>query len=112
MPLGLDLALKSMAKGEVAVVTLEQARFGWPLGHPPLQIPAGSAKAVTLHVQLCGLTALPDRTEMGVSQKLVRSDELRADGNGWFKRADFGRAHRRYTSAADVVEKSSYVYSS
>lgn len=102
VPVGLELAVKAMRKGERAEVTVKP-QYGYGTeGNPALGVAPGSRLKYT--VQLVDFDNGRDTAIMTPEEKVAELEAKRVAGNGWFKKGDYTRAIRRYGEPLAVCQ--------
>jgi len=97
VPEGLDLAVRSLAEGDRALVTATGARY---VGH---DVP-GNPPAVRWDVTLTSLTKAKEAWEMGDDEKVEAATAAKAGGNDKFKAGAWEAAIKKYKRALSLVE--------
>ena len=93
----LELAIASMRNGEEADVTVHDPSFAFGAAGLPGIVPP--AAVVTYHVTLHNFKDGPASFELDDAGKVQRLEELKARGNGYFKKGALRRARRFYEKA-------------
>ncbi|KAK9288931.1 hypothetical protein L1049_017402 [Liquidambar formosana] len=101
---GLDRAVKTMKKGEVALVTIEpEYAFGASDSPQDLAIvPAYST--VYYEVEMFSFVKEKESWEMNTQEKIEASGKKKEEGNALFKSGKYERASRRYEKAVKFIE--------
>ncbi|KAL6185667.1 hypothetical protein ACLB2K_041797 [Fragaria x ananassa] len=101
---GLDRAVKSMKKGEVALVTIQpEYAFGSSEFTQELAIvPANST--VYFEVELVSFVKEKESWDMNTQEKIEAAGKKKEEGNTLFKAAKYERASKRYEKAVRYIE--------
>lgn len=101
---GLDRAVKSMKKGEVALVTIQpEYAFGSSVSPQELSIvPANST--VYYEVELVSFVKEKESWDMNTQEKIEAAGKKKEEGNALFKAAKYERASKRYEKAVKFIE--------
>ncbi|XP_022137935.1 70 kDa peptidyl-prolyl isomerase-like [Momordica charantia] len=101
---GLDLALKKMKKGEVALVTIHpQYAFGSSDSSQDLAVvPANST--VYYEVELVSFVKEKESWDLNTPEKIEAAGKKKEEGNALFKAGKYDRASRRYEKAVGYIE--------
>ncbi|KAL6188890.1 hypothetical protein ACLB2K_040281 [Fragaria x ananassa] len=101
---GLDRAVKSMKKGEVALVTIQpEYAFGSSESTQELAIvPANST--VYYEVELVSFVKEKESWDMNTQEKIEAAGKKKEEGNALFKAAKYERASKRYEKAVRYIE--------
>ncbi|XP_024983028.1 peptidyl-prolyl cis-trans isomerase FKBP62-like [Cynara cardunculus var. scolymus] len=101
---GLDRGVKTMKKGEVALLTIHpEYAFGSIESHQEsATIPANST--VHYNVELISFEKEKDSWELSTPEKIETSGRKKEEGNTLFKRKKYERASKRYEKALSYIE--------
>ncbi|RZC62049.1 hypothetical protein C5167_023825 [Papaver somniferum] len=101
---GLDRAVMTMKKGEVALVTIEpEYAFGSSESQQELAVvPPGST--VYYEVELVSFVKDKESWDMDNGEKIVAAGRKKEEGNALFKAGKYARASKRYEKAAKFIE--------
>ncbi|KAI3968091.1 hypothetical protein MKX01_015611 [Papaver californicum] len=101
---GLDKAVMTMKKGEVALVTIEpEYAFGSSESQQELAVvPPGST--VYYEVELVSFVKDKESWDMDNGEKIVAAGKKKEEGNALFKAGKYARASKRYEKAAKFIE--------
>ncbi|RZC47205.1 hypothetical protein C5167_040166 [Papaver somniferum] len=101
---GLDRAVMTMKKGEVALVTIEpEYAFGSSESQQELAVvPPGST--VYYEVELVSFVKDKESWDMDNAEKIVAAGRKKEEGNALFKAGKYARASKRYEKAAKFIE--------
>ncbi|KAM5569719.1 peptidyl-prolyl cis-trans isomerase FKBP62-like [Rosa sericea] len=101
---GLDRAVESMKKGEVALVTIQpEYAFGSSESAQELAIvPANST--VYYEVELVSFVKEKESWDMNTQEKIEAARKKKEEGNALFKAAKYERASKRYEMAMRYIE--------
>ncbi|KDP32575.1 hypothetical protein JCGZ_13125 [Jatropha curcas] len=101
---GLDKAVKSMKKGEVALVIIQpEYAFGQFESRQELaSIPANST--LYYEVEMISFTKEKESWEMNTQEKIEAAGKKKEEGNALFKAGKYERASRRYEKAVSFIE--------
>ncbi|XP_023748652.1 70 kDa peptidyl-prolyl isomerase [Lactuca sativa] len=101
---GIDRSVKTMKKGEVAVLTIHpEYGFGSIESHQESAIiPANSN--VYYDIELISFEKEKDTWELSTQEKIETSGRKKEEGNTLFKRQKYERASKRYEKALSFVE--------
>lgn len=101
---GLDRAVKSMKKGELALVTIQpEYAFGSSVSPQELAIvPANST--VYYEVELVSFVKEKESWDMNTQEKIEAAGKKKEEGNALFKAAKYERASKRYEKAVRFIE--------
>ncbi|KAG6411896.1 hypothetical protein SASPL_124549 [Salvia splendens] len=104
---GLDKAVITMKKGEVAIVTISpEYAFGSSESQQELtKIPANST--VLYEVELVSFDKERESWDMNNEEKIEAASKKKEEGNTWFKAGKHARASKRYEKAAKYIEHDS-----
>ncbi|XP_050372338.1 peptidyl-prolyl cis-trans isomerase FKBP62-like [Argentina anserina] len=101
---GLDRAVKSMKKGEVALVTIQpEYAFGSSESVQELAVVPGNS-TVYYEVELISFVKEKESWDMNTQEKIEAAGKKKEEGNALFKAAKFERASKRYEKAVKFVE--------
>uniref|UniRef100_A0A6M2FAR1 peptidylprolyl isomerase n=1 Tax=Populus davidiana TaxID=266767 RepID=A0A6M2FAR1_9ROSI len=101
---GLDRAVKTMKKGEVALVTIQpEYAFGRSESQQDLAIVPVNA-TVHYEVEMISFTKENESWDMNTQEKIEAAGKKKEEGNAWFKAGKYERASRRYEKAAKFIE--------
>ncbi|MBA0713835.1 hypothetical protein Golax_012840 [Gossypium laxum] len=101
---GLDKAVKTMKKGENALITIQpEYAFGSSDSHQELAVvPANST--VYYEVEMVSFVKEKESWEMDTPQKIEAAGKKKEEGNALFKAGKFERASKRYEKAVSFIE--------
>ncbi|XP_061962693.1 70 kDa peptidyl-prolyl isomerase-like isoform X2 [Populus nigra] len=101
---GLDRAVKTMKKGEVALVTIQpEYAFGGSESQQDLAtVPVNAT--VYYEVEMISFTKEKESWDMNTQEKIEAAGKKKEEGNAWFKAGKYERASRRYEKAAKFIE--------
>ncbi|KAB5527590.1 hypothetical protein DKX38_021437 [Salix brachista] len=101
---GLDRAVKTMKKGEVALVTIQpEYAFGRSESQQDLAtVPVNAT--VYYEVEMISFTKEKESWDMNTQEKIEAGGKKKEEGNAWFKAGKYERASRRYEKAAKFIE--------
>lgn len=101
---GLDRAVKTMKKGEVALVTIQpEYAFGRSESQQDLAtVPVNAT--VYYEVEMISFTKEKESWDMNTQEKIEAAGKKKEEGNAWFKAGKYERASRRYEKAAKFIE--------
>ncbi|KAJ6401281.1 hypothetical protein OIU84_016653 [Salix udensis] len=101
---GLDRAVKTMKKGEVALVTIQpEYAFGRSESQQDLAtVPVNAT--VYYEVEMISFTKEKESWDMNTQEKIEAAGMKKEEGNAWFKAGKYERASRRYEKAAKFIE--------
>ncbi|KAF9669497.1 hypothetical protein SADUNF_Sadunf14G0113600 [Salix dunnii] len=101
---GLDRAVKTMKKGEVALVTIQpEYAFGRSESQQDLAtVPVNAT--VYYEVEMISFTKEKESWDMNTQEKIEAAGMKKEEGNAWFKAGKYERASRRYDKAAKFIE--------
>ncbi|KAJ6973242.1 peptidyl-prolyl cis-trans isomerase FKBP62-like isoform X2 [Populus alba x Populus x berolinensis] len=101
---GLDRAVKTMKKGEVALVTIQpEYAFGRSESQQDLAtVPVNAT--VHYEVEMISFTKEKESWDMNTQEKIEAAWKKKEEGNAWFKAGKYERASRRYEKAAKFIE--------
>ncbi|KAG4131361.1 hypothetical protein ERO13_D09G201600v2 [Gossypium hirsutum] len=101
---GLDKAVKTMKKGENALITIQpEYAFGSSESHQELAVvPANST--VYYEVEMVSFVKEKESWEMDTPQKIEAAGKKKEEGNALFKAGKFERASKRYEKAVSFIE--------
>ncbi|KAJ6680390.1 PEPTIDYLPROLYL ISOMERASE [Salix purpurea] len=101
---GLDRAVKTMKKGEVALVTIQpEYAFGRSESQQDLAtVPVNAT--VYYEVEMISFTKEKESWDMNTQEKIEAAGKKKEEGNAWFKAGKYERASRRYEQAAKFIE--------
>ncbi|KAF5941933.1 hypothetical protein HYC85_019575 [Camellia sinensis] len=107
---GLDKPVKTMKKGEIALVTIHpDYAFGSSASHHELAvIPAYST--VYYEIEMVSFVKEKESWEMSTQEKVEAAGKKKEEGNALFKAGKYERASKRYEKAVKFVEYDS-IYS-
>lgn len=104
---GLDRAVKTMKKGEIALVTVQpEYAFGPSESQQELAVvPADS----TLYYEIEMLTFVKEKEswDMNAQEKIEAAGKKKEEGNIWFKEGKYARASKRYEKGVGFIEHDS-----
>ncbi|KAJ6319613.1 hypothetical protein OIU78_015095 [Salix suchowensis] len=101
---GLDRAVKTMKKGEVALVTIQpEYAFGRSESQQDLATVPDNA-TVYYEVEMISFTKEKESWDMNTQEKIEAAGKKKEEGNAWFKAGNYERASRRYEKAAKFIE--------
>ncbi|XP_011000006.1 PREDICTED: peptidyl-prolyl cis-trans isomerase FKBP62-like isoform X2 [Populus euphratica] len=101
---GLDRAVKTMKKGEVALVTIQpEYAFGRSESQQDLATVPVNATAY-YEVEMISFTKEKESWDMNTQEKIEAAGKKKEEGNAWFKAGKYERASRRYEKAAKFIE--------
>ncbi|KAG8369565.1 hypothetical protein BUALT_Bualt14G0026600 [Buddleja alternifolia] len=100
---GLDRAVKTMKKGEVALVIIQPEHAFGPSESPQelAVVPANSA--VYYEVEMVSFVKEKESWDMNSEEKITAAGKKKEEGNIWFKAGKYERASKRYEKAAGFV---------
>ncbi|KAB2067319.1 hypothetical protein ES319_A09G218800v1 [Gossypium barbadense] len=101
---GLDKAVKTMKKGENALITIQpEYAFGSSESHQELAVvPANST--VYYEVEMVSFVKEKESWEMDTPQKIEAAGKKKEEGNALIKAGKFERASKRYEKAVSFIE--------
>lgn len=101
---GLDRAVKTMKKGEIAQVSIHpEYAFGSPVSQQELAtVPANST--VYYEVEMVSFTKEKESWDMNTPEKIEAAAKKKEEGNALFKARKYERASKRYEKAAKFIE--------
>ncbi|CAK7348102.1 unnamed protein product [Dovyalis caffra] len=101
---GLDRAVKTMKKGEVALVTVHpEYAFGPCESQEDLAtVPANAT--VYYEVEMISFTKEKESWDMNTQEKIEAAGKKKEEGNELFRAGKYERASRRYEKAANFIE--------
>ncbi|TYJ19888.1 hypothetical protein E1A91_A09G222400v1 [Gossypium mustelinum] len=101
---GLDNAVKTMKKGENALITIQpEYAFGSSESHQELAVvPANST--VYYEVEMVSFVKEKESWEMDTPQKIEAAGKKKEEGNALIKAGKFERASKRYEKAVSFIE--------
>ncbi|CAK7348930.1 unnamed protein product [Dovyalis caffra] len=101
---GLDRAVKTMKKGELALVTIQpEYAFGTSESQQDLaSVPANAT--VYYEVEMISFTKEKESWDMNTQEKIEAAGKKKEEGNALFKAGKYERASRRYEKAANFIE--------
>lgn len=101
---GLDRTVKTMKKGEVALVTIQpEYAFGRSESQQDLAtVPVNAT--VYYEVEMISFTKEKESWDMNTQEKIEAAGKKKEEGNAWFKAGKYERASRRYEKAAKFIE--------
>lgn len=101
---GLDKSVKTMKKGEIALVTIHpDYAFGSSASHHELAvIPANST--VYYEIEMVSFVKEKESWEMSTQEKVEAAGKKKEEGNALFKAGKYKRASKRYEKAVKFVE--------
>ncbi|GMP78190.1 hypothetical protein CsSME_00034227 [Camellia sinensis var. sinensis] len=101
---GLDKSVKTMKKGEIALVTIHpDYAFGSSASHHELAVtPANST--VHYEIEMVSFVKEKESWEMSTQEKVEAAGKKKEEGNALFKAGKYERASKRYEKAVKFVE--------
>lgn len=101
---GLDRAVKTMKKGEIAQITIHpDYAFGASESQQELAtVPANST--VIYEVEMVSFTKEKESWEMSTAEKIEAAAKKKEEGNALFKAGKYERASKRYETAVKFIE--------
>ncbi|KAI8002879.1 Peptidyl-prolyl cis-trans isomerase FKBP65 [Camellia lanceoleosa] len=101
---GLDKSVKTMKKGEIALVTIHpDYAFGSSASHHELAvIPANST--VYYEIEMVSFVKEKESWEMSTQEKVEAAGKKKEEGNALFKAGKYEKASKRYEKAVKFVE--------
>jgi FK506-binding protein 4/5 len=101
---GLDRAVMTMKKGEVAVLTIApEYAFGASGSQQELAVvPPNST--VSYEVELVSFVKDKESWDMNTEEKIEAAGKKKEEGNGFFKAGKYAKASKRYEKAAKYIE--------
>lgn len=101
---GLDRAVKTMKKGEVALLTIEpEYSFGPSESQQELaKVPANST--VYYEIELVSFVKEKESWDMNTEEKIEAAGKKKEEGNALFKAGKYERASKRYEKAVKFIE--------
>ncbi|XP_076902291.1 peptidyl-prolyl cis-trans isomerase FKBP62-like isoform X1 [Bidens hawaiensis] len=101
---GLDRAVMTMKKGEVAVLTIApEYAFGSAESKQELAVvPPNST--VTYEIELVSFVKDKESWDMNTQEKIEAAGKKKEEGNLWFKAGKYLKASKRYEKAAKYIE--------
>ncbi|XP_076888134.1 peptidyl-prolyl cis-trans isomerase FKBP62-like isoform X1 [Bidens hawaiensis] len=101
---GLDRAVVTMKKGEVAVLTIApEYAFGSAESKQELAVvPPNST--VTYEIELVSFVKDKESWDMNTQEKIEAAGKKKEEGNLWFKAGKYLKASKRYEKAAKYIE--------
>ncbi|KAL2469447.1 Peptidyl-prolyl cis-trans isomerase FKBP65 [Abeliophyllum distichum] len=101
---GLDRAVKTMKKGEVALVTIQsQYAFGPSESQQELAVVPGNS-TIYYEVEMVSFVKEKESWEMSSQEKIEAAGKKKEEGNAWFKAGKYERASKRYEKAVSFIE--------
>ncbi|KAL4285149.1 hypothetical protein GQ457_16G027880 [Hibiscus cannabinus] len=101
---GLDKAVKTMKKGENALITIQpEYAFGSSESHQELAVvPANST--VYYEVEMISFVKEKESWEMNTQEKIEAAGKKKEEGNALFKAGKYERASKRYEKAVKFID--------
>ncbi|KAG2535511.1 hypothetical protein PVAP13_9NG119600 [Panicum virgatum] len=106
---GLDRAVATMVKGELAEVTV---KFEYGFGSTEVQrqlITVPSCSTLIYEVELIDFTKEKESWEMSAHEKLEAAEKSKVAGNDLFKIGKFQRAAKKYSKALSYINEDGHV---
>ncbi|XP_022869959.1 70 kDa peptidyl-prolyl isomerase-like [Olea europaea var. sylvestris] len=101
---GLDRAVKTMKKGEIAFVTIKsEYAFGPSESQQDLAVVPGNS-TVYYEVEMVSFVKEKESWEMSAQEKIEAAAKKKEEGNAWFKAGKYQRASKRYEKAVSFIE--------
>ncbi|EHA8587882.1 putative Peptidylprolyl isomerase [Cocos nucifera] len=101
---GLDRAVLTMKKGEVAYVTIPpEHAFGSTESKQDLAVVRPNS-TVTFEVELASFVKEKDSWDMNNAEKIEAAGKKKEEGNALFKAGKYARASKRYEKGAKLIE--------
>lgn len=101
---GLDKAVKTMKKGEIALVTIQpEYAFGPSESPQELAVVPGNS-TVFYEVEMVSFIKDKESWEMNTQEKIEAAKSKKEQGNVLFKRGKYERASKRYEKAVNFID--------
>ncbi|KAL0451916.1 UNVERIFIED_CONTAM: Peptidyl-prolyl cis-trans isomerase FKBP65 [Sesamum latifolium] len=101
---GLDRAIKTMKKGEVALITIQpEYAFGPSESPQELAVVPGNS-AVYYELEMVSFLKEKESWEMNTEEKIAAAGKKKEEGNVWFKAGKYKRASKRYEKAVRFID--------
>ncbi|KAK4404124.1 Peptidyl-prolyl cis-trans isomerase FKBP65 [Sesamum angolense] len=101
---GLDRTIKTMKKGEVALITIQpEYAFGPSESPQELAVVPGNS-AVYYEIEMVSFLKEKESWEMNTEEKIAAAGKKKEEGNVWFKAGKYKRASKRYEKAVRFIE--------
>ncbi|XP_019175212.1 PREDICTED: peptidyl-prolyl cis-trans isomerase FKBP65-like isoform X2 [Ipomoea nil] len=101
---GLDKAIKTMKKGEIAVVTIQpEYAFGSSESPQELAVVPGNS-TVYYEVEMVSFIKDKETWEMNTQEKIEAAQAKKEQGNVFFKAGKYEKASKRYEKAVNFIE--------
>ncbi|XP_057795094.1 peptidyl-prolyl cis-trans isomerase FKBP62-like [Salvia miltiorrhiza] len=101
---GLDRAVRTMKKGEVALVIIQpEYAFGQSGSTQELAVVPGNS-TVHYEVEMVSFVKEKESWDMNTEEKIAASGKKKEEGNIWFRAGKYERASQRYGKAVGFIE--------
>ncbi|KAL2463400.1 Peptidyl-prolyl cis-trans isomerase FKBP65 [Forsythia ovata] len=101
---GLDRAVKTMKKGEVALVIIQsEYAFGPSESQQELAVVPGNS-TVYYEVEMVSFVKEKESWDLSSQEKIEAAGKKKEEGNAWFKAGKYERASKRYEKAVSFIE--------
>ncbi|KAJ4841871.1 Peptidyl-prolyl cis-trans isomerase fkbp65 [Turnera subulata] len=101
---GLDRAVKTMKKGEVALVII-QPEYGFGASETKQELANVPANATLYYeIEMISFTKEKESWDMNTQEKIEAAGKKKEEGNALFKTGKYDRASRRYEKAVNFIE--------
>ncbi|CAA3007348.1 peptidyl-prolyl cis-trans isomerase FKBP62-like [Olea europaea subsp. europaea] len=101
---GLDRAVKTMKKGEIALVTVQpEHAFGPSESQQELAVVPGNS-TVYYEVEMVSFVKEKESWDMSTPEKIEAAGKKKDEGNALFKTGKYERASKRYEKAVKLIE--------
>ncbi|CAA0838652.1 Peptidyl-prolyl cis-trans isomerase FKBP62 [Striga hermonthica] len=101
---GLDRALKTMKKGEVAIVVIQpEYAFGQSESLQELAVVPGNS-TVYYEVEMISFDKEKESWDMSADEKIDAAGKKKEEGNVWYRAGKYQRASKRYEKAISFID--------
>ncbi|KAL8481020.1 hypothetical protein ACS0TY_027527 [Phlomoides rotata] len=101
---GLDRAVKTMKKGEVALLVIQpEYAFGQSESSQELAVVPQSS-VVYYEVEMVSFIKEKESWDMSPEEKIIAAGKKKEEGNIWFRQGKYQRASKRYESAVGFID--------
>ncbi|KAL2531001.1 Peptidyl-prolyl cis-trans isomerase FKBP62 [Forsythia ovata] len=101
---GLDIAVKTMKKGEIALVTVQpEYAFGPSESPQELAVVTGNS-TLYYEVEMVSFVKEKESWDMSTQEKIEAAGKKKDEGNALFKAGKYQRASKRYEKAVKLIE--------
>ncbi|KAI3470072.1 hypothetical protein Pfo_026735 [Paulownia fortunei] len=105
---GLDRAIKTMKKGEVALIIIQpEYAFGQYESPQELAVVPGNS-AVYYEVEMVSFVKEKESWDMSTEEKIAATGKKKEEGNIWFRSGKYERASKRYEKAVQFIDYDSF----